>query len=65
MKNNFLSFICDKIHKTNKYFIYHKYIKFYGVHVGEIIFSKFQGNFEKKKNIILKRIILKPQSLWF
>ena len=22
--------MCDKIHKTNKYFIYHKYINFYG-----------------------------------
>ena len=42
-----------KFIKKNKYFIYHKYVK---VHVGEIIFSKFQGNFEKKKD---KKIILK------
>ena len=26
--------------------------KFMGMHVGEIIFSKFQGKYEKKKKII-------------
>ena len=25
-----------------------------GVHAGEIIFSKFQGNFEEKKDIVKK-----------
>ena len=38
--------MCDKIHKTNKYFIYHKYMNFYG-NADEIIFSKFQGNMKK------------------
>ena len=51
--------MCDKIHKTNKYFIYHKYINFYR-NAGEIIFSKFQGKYEKLKitciYIILKQL---------